>query len=54
MLKKSISPYFKSEFLEHDLNFAFDFDDFKSLPQNFGLFLTGSKIANFGLGNGKS
>jgi hypothetical protein len=34
--------------------FDFAFSNFKSLPQNFGLALAGSKFGNFGLGNGES
>jgi hypothetical protein len=36
------------------LNFAFTFNDFESLLQNFGLISTGSKFGHFGLGDGKS
>jgi len=36
------------------LMFAFTFDAFKSLPQNFILIWIGSKFWNFGLGNGES
>ncbi len=36
------------------LTFGFTFGQFKSLPQNFGLFQNGSKILNFRLGNGVS
>jgi hypothetical protein len=38
----------------NNLKQAFDFDAFKSLPQNFGVILTGLKFQNFGLGNGKT
>ncbi len=34
------------------LTFAFAFDDFDSLLQNFSLIWTGSKFWNFGLGDG--
>jgi hypothetical protein len=36
------------------LNFTFDFDAFKSLPQNFSLIWTGSKFGNFVHGDGES
>ncbi len=36
------------------LTFAFALDYFESLLQNFSLIWTGSKLGNFGLGNGKS
>jgi hypothetical protein len=35
-------------------SFTFTFNAFGSLPQNFGLIRTGSKLENFGLGNGES
>ncbi len=52
--KVNIALFYEWSLREHDLTFAFAFDDFKSLPQNFGLFPTGSKFANFGHGNHKS
>ncbi len=36
------------------LTFAFAFDDFESLLQNFGHIRTGSKFYIFGLGDGES
>ncbi len=50
--KVNIALFYEWSLRKHDLTFTFD--DFKSLPQNFGLFPTGSKFANFGLGNGES
>jgi hypothetical protein len=35
-------------------SFAFAFDDFESLRQNFGLTWAHSKFGNFGLGNSES
>jgi hypothetical protein len=35
------------------LHFSFAFNNFESLPQNFGLTQTNSKFGNFGLGDGK-